>query len=191
VKLCNACRLEKKHRQVMTEIKGKLLTSLQTVPQVSTYSDIFDLISEIKENPHVAAKAISAALKNVLWSEYTGCTVIADLSKTEKTIIGSRVERAIKKEFSLSDSPMLDIQFGDGSCADIKTTIGRNWMIPPECIGYNCILIKLDDEAFSMGLLNARRENLTEGTNRDKKRSVSALGKKNIVWFLDNHSIGF
>lgn len=154
------------------------------------YDDLNHLISTISENPAIASKAMRAALSSALWAEYTGYTSIKQLSKTEKTVIGTRIERAIKKEFNMGDSQsILDIEFKNGTYADIKTTCRNNWMIPPECVGHNCILIKYDDNSYSMGAFKAKSEFLTEGTNQDRKRTIKASEKRNIVWFINDASI--
>jgi hypothetical protein len=43
---------------------------------------------------------------------------------------------------------------------DIKTTIGRTWMIPPEAVDYPCILVKFTEAArtFDIGTIIASRD---------------------------------
>ena len=52
------------------------------------------------------------------------------------------------------------------------------------------MLLKVDwrNERFSIGLLHARRDRLTDGFNQDKKRSVSAAGMKDIFWIGEDVS---
>lgn len=148
------------------------------------YHNLEHLINVIESNPDKMNSAVRDAIEHVLWADYTGFSKIDDLSKPEKTIIGTCIERTIRKEFNIPLSKFLDIGFADGSFADIKTTCNNNWMIPRECVGQMCLLVKVSDDTYSVGIFKAEEGLLTEGRNQDKKRSVSAKGKKTIEWIL-------
>jgi hypothetical protein len=77
----------------------------------------------------------------------------------------------------------------DGVDVDIKNTVSSNWMIPPETYtaAEPCLLIataKFDGLCW-LGLMIARPEYLNPGANRDQKRSVSEVGKRNILWLVE------
>jgi hypothetical protein len=79
----------------------------------------------------------------------------------------------------------------DGVEVDIKNTIGSTWMIPPETFRAEepCLLIataKFDGRCW-LGLVLARDAylNSAEG-NRDKKRTISEAGRKNIMWLVED-----
>ena len=146
--------------------------------------DFEQLTQVLKDKPEKLDSAIREAIDHVLWTGYTGFTQIDHLSKPEKTIIGTCVERAIRKEFAIPLSRHLDLEFADGSYADIKTTCRNNWMIPRECVGHMCLLVKVSDTDYSIGVFKAEEDLLNNGANQDKKRSISANGKKQINWIV-------
>lgn len=116
--------------------------------------------------------------------------LLEDLEACEKTFIGTRVQKQLMKKFNLPKGGLLDTEIA-GHPVDVKFTLGRNWMIPPECVGHACILITADTNnlQYSLGVFEAHPENLTKGGNRDRKVSVSAAGKKNINWLCENHPL--
>ena len=131
-------------------------------------------------------KAAFDAIDFTLDSKRTGFKKMAQLTKTEKSIIGIKFERYLIYEANLEDGDDLDCSH-DGIDYDIKFTALKNpqWWIPPECyrISGICLLTKVSNEnEVSYGLLRTSPENLTNGVNRDKKLTVSAEGKKNIIW---------
>jgi len=111
-----------------------------------------------------------------------------ELEPNEKAILGIKVEAALRY---LLDFPRgkLDFRIG-GHDVDVKFSIATSWMIPPEAIGYVCILCSADDakSLYSFGLCEASVKNLTAKGNRDQKRSFSSEGKKRISWLAHNES---
>ncbi len=73
-----------------------------------------------------------------------------------------------------------------GEDVDVKFTIGRNWMIPPEARDHICLVTSYDPESHevSAGLIRATKEHLTAGENRDRKSSISKSGKNAIQWLI-------
>lgn len=104
------------------------------------------------------------------------------IEKTEKTYIGTKVEILFRHQFNLPKGKKLDLKILDHE-VDIKNTIGTSWMIPQEAINEYCLLIKINDKKgiFSIGIVFCKKENLTSGTNRDKKHSISS-GNNSILW---------
>lgn len=115
----------------------------------------------------------------------TARTRIADLDPVEKTFIGLKVEHYFR---DLIDVPrgVRDLVI-DGVDVDVKNTVGKTWMIPPETYRTSdpCLLIATAEQEGRcwLGLMLARDEYLNE-PNRDEKRSVSKLGARNILWVV-------
>ncbi len=128
-------------------------------------------------------EAYRVTREHVLWKEYTGYDKIEELTKAEKTMIGTLFEHVVKKELSISDGNKLDCKLDDFEY-DIKFTCRNTWMIPPECFGELCLLAKGNNNSVMVGTLIASEENLTTIPNRDGKRSISAAGREKIKWIV-------
>lgn len=124
-------------------------------------------------------------IDDVIMTPKTGRRSYDELEKTEKTYIGTRVEIELRALLKLSKGDKLDLKILDSE-VDVKNTMGSNWMIPTEAINHPCVLIAADEEygICYLGLFVARLEYLTEGQNKDSKKSVSAAGFANIFWLL-------
>jgi len=133
------------------------------------------------------AAMLRACVDDVIMTPKTGRRAYAELEKTEKTYIGTRVEIELRA--------LLDLPKGRLDCVirgvdvDIKHTMGTNWMIPTEAVDAPCILVAADEaQALCyLGLIVARRDYLTAGQNRDAKRTISAEGFGHILWLLRAH----
>ena len=120
---------------------------------------------------------------NVLFTSYTGYTKIEQLSRSEKTMLGTRFEPIVRAELDIMKGPTLDCVLNTFEY-DIKFTCrtNPNWMIPPECIGKICLLTHGGDDFFKAGIFVALESHLTKGGNRDSKKTVSKKGKESIRW---------
>lgn len=117
----------------------------------------------------------------------TGRTRFQDLVNVEKTFIGLRLEHVLRD--------MIDVPSGlrdlviDGMDVDVKNTVRNTWTIPPETYRAEepCILIRSNEATLRcwLGVIFARDAYLNPGANRDRKRSISAAGRDNILWILD------
>ena len=60
-------------------------------------------------------------------------------------------------------------------------------MIPQEANDHLCLLVEGNDKKgiFRVGILRMTSGVLTKGGNQDKKKSVSASGKKTITWLVN------
>lgn len=111
-----------------------------------------------------------------------------------KSFAGTVVEEDFIEKFGLpakskSNPIKLDTVIADKN-VDVKFTLGKNWMIPPEAVGEWCLLVRTDyPETFSIGLLKMEERNLTRGANRDGKRSVSKEGKSRIRWIAEGAAL--
>jgi len=121
--------------------------------------------------------------RHVLFEDYTGRSKIEELSKTEKTMLGTVFETVIKKELNIMDGATHDCKLEDFEY-DIKFTCKDNWMIPPEHLGSLCVVACGRDDSLKVGVFRASEAHLNKGENRDKKRTVSAQGKQSIEWVM-------
>lgn len=128
-------------------------------------------------------------IDDVIQTPRTGRRSYEELEKTEKTYIGTRVEIMIRAFFRLPKG-RLDLQIL-GQDADVKFTIGGNWMIPRECISQLCLLLAADEERAQcyFGLFVADPAYLSDSTNQDQKKNVSATGFAHIMWLLCGHPL--
>ena len=108
----------------------------------------------------------------------TGRTSLSEASKPEKTIVGTKLQTYAQLEFDWPDGTTLDCTVA-GIEFDVKGTIGSNWMIPEEAVDGLCLLVRVDDAAhrFHVGLLHTSLDHLNPGMNKDRKRSVNAMGR--------------
>lgn len=128
---------------------------------------------------------LRTALDEVIDGKRTGRWSVDDCEKTEKTYIGTKVEILFRNYLGVRKGAILDLMV-DGEEVDVKFTIGGTWMIPQEAMGHLCALLTGNDdtETCSLGLIRISDAVLTEGSNQDKKRSISAAGKQQIFWLV-------
>ena len=133
-----------------------------------------------------AAETLRRALDEVIDGMRTGRWSVDALEKTEKTYIGTKVEILFKFDFELSTGNRLDMRIEDTE-VDIKCTVLKDWMIPKEAVNELCLLVRIDDHRskFWIGVIRAAPSVLRLSENRDKKSSLSAIGKKSIHWLIE------
>ncbi|MFB9166540.1 NaeI family type II restriction endonuclease [Arthrobacter psychrochitiniphilus] len=107
------------------------------------------------------------------------------LYKTEKTHYGTLIEINLQREFKFDDGLVMDYQIA-GHEIDCKYSASAQWMLPPESIDHLILGSVASDvkSTWSIGLVRATPENRNVGTNRDRKGSLSALGKSRIQWLF-------
>jgi len=118
----------------------------------------------------------------------TGRTTIDELDKVEKTFIGLKVEHFLRDWLDVPKGLNRDLQI-DGLEVDIKNTIGTTWMIPLETyrVEEPCMLIataKFEGRCW-LGIVVAREAYLGS-ENRDRKRSITEAGRRNIMWLVED-----
>lgn len=135
-------------------------------------------------------KALRQAFDEVIDGPRTGRYSIEELEKTEKTYIGTKVEIVLRNKLNLKRGSRLDNNIC-GHEVDTKFSLTNGWMIPREAIDQLCLLIGGNDKSgvFSVGLLRMTADKLTNGTNQDGKKSISAAGKKHIRWIIDSYPL--
>lgn len=121
----------------------------------------------------------------VLDTRVTGNTKIDQLTKAEKTMLGIKFERTFMQEFKLQRGDRLDCNIL-GQEVDIKFTCRNNWMIPPKCFDSICLLAKMDDYDFSLGIINTSTDVLTKSENWDRKKQLCVGGKSSIRWIYEH-----
>lgn len=130
---------------------------------------------------------VRMSIDEVIDEARTGRTSLAQLEKTEKTYIGTKVEILTRALLKLPKGNKLDLLVGKTE-VDVKFTTSGKWMIPMEAFGEICLLIEANEKKaqFGVGLLKMTPANLTKGENRDKKLSVSSRGRSNIIWLVQD-----
>jgi hypothetical protein len=133
-------------------------------------------------------RLIRQAIDEVVDTPRTNRFVLLDTEKTEKTYLGTKIEILIRAHLKFGKGRNLDLSVR-GAEVDIKNTMGGNWAIPMEAVGHPCILIKENEKTArcSVGLIVANDAYLNPGSNRDRKRTISAAGLQNVWWILRDH----
>ena len=126
------------------------------------------------------------AIEYVIDPIRTGRTTIKELDNVEKTFVGLKVEHFIR-DFLDVPKGIRDLLI-DGENVDVKNTVASSWTIPKETYDEEgpCLLIAVADESGRcwLGLILARRAYLG-AENRDRKRQVTVVGRRNIMWIID------
>ncbi|MFJ8533171.1 NaeI family type II restriction endonuclease [Streptomyces sp. NPDC093591] len=140
------------------------------------------------------ASVLRDTIDQLLNGEATGRFAWKQLFKTEKTHAGTLVEINLQREFRFHDGG----DVGDDSKhpmdyrilgIDVDCKFSQDfggWMIPPEAMGYLCLLVWADDykSRWSAGLFRVREEFLNTGSNRDKKLTLKAEYRKSKVFWI-------
>lgn len=131
--------------------------------------------------------AIRKSFDEVLDGQRTGRYSLTQLSKVEKTYIGTKVEHVIQDEFDLQRGNRMDYLI-DGQEVDAKWSIrSGGWMIPTEAVGELCLCMTADDDrsTFSVGIVRADDVNLGTSANKDKKRRFNDQGIAAMAWLAN------
>lgn len=130
--------------------------------------------------------AIRQSFDEVFDGQRTGRYRLDQLSKVEKSYIGTKIEIVIQDTFGLERGERMDYLIG-GEEVDAKWSIRMGgWMIPTEAIGHLCLCITADDDRslFSVGLIRADLAKLTESRNKDSKARLSPGGLTAMRWLV-------
>ncbi|MFD8255099.1 NaeI family type II restriction endonuclease [Streptomyces werraensis] len=141
------------------------------------------------------AAVLRDTIDQLLNGEVTGRYAWNQLFKTEKTHAGTLVEINLQREFQFADGgdvgsvdhkhPMDYRILGIDVDCKFSQSFG-GWMIPPEAMGYLCLLVWADDSKskWSAGVFRVRREYLNSGSNRDKKLTLKAEHREDAVHWI-------
>lgn len=131
-------------------------------------------------------RLIRQALDEVIDGPRTGRWTLDQLSKTEKTYVGTKVEILVRSDLALEAGVGIDTVV-DGVGVDIKWSQSLGWMIGQENVEAICLGLGLasSQKQFSVGLFRARREFLRQGANRDQKLSLTAAAMEDaVIWLV-------
>ena len=126
-------------------------------------------------------QAVRQAIDEVLDGPRTGRCKLAELAKTEKTYVGTKVEIVVRTSLGLDQGPILDLEI-EKHPVDIKWAMNSVWQIPQEAVGQLCLCIGglQDLSRFQVGLIRCNDEWLNSGENRDRKRTLSVIGRSHM-----------
>lgn len=122
--------------------------------------------------------AVDAAIKYVLDGARTRRLDLFDsrVDKDERSSVGTKLQYHVLEELGLEKVPPLDTVI-ETIPVELKSTVRKNWTIPVEGQCQVTMLIRADPEngRVSAWLMRTHRVLLNEGTNQDKKRTVSLV----------------
>lgn len=123
--------------------------------------------------------AIRQSIDEVLDGPRTGRWDFAQLEKTEKTYVGTKLEIVVRTALGLERGTKLDLEI-ESEAVDVKWAMNSSWQIPLEAIDELCLCIGgLNNMTrFQVGVVRCAEVNLNAGENRDRKRTLSAAGRK-------------
>lgn len=151
--------------------------------------ELDDVVSWFRSRPSVEqdfGTAIRQALDEVYDGQRTGRYRIDQLSKVEKTYIGTKVEIIVADVFGLPRGRRMDYLIA-GHEVDAKWSMrAGGWMIPREAVGELCLCMTADDErsTFSVGIVRADQQALRPTSNQDKKRYLTDAAVGSIAWIV-------
>ena len=131
--------------------------------------------------------ALRQSFDEVFDGQRTGRYSLTQLSKVEKTYIGTKVEIVIQAEFGLHRGNRMDYIVDDQE-VDAKWSIkSAGWMIPTEAVGELCLCMTADDDhsTFSVGIVRADEASLRTSLNKDKKRRFNEKGIGAMAWLAN------
>jgi hypothetical protein len=145
---------------------------------------VFDALLTLDPDRQSLASVLRATFDQLYDGQHTGRYNWDQLYKTEKTHFGTLVEINLQRRFKFADGDKLDYQIVglDVDCKYSQRMFG--WMLPPEAVGGLCLVLTADDSAssWSAGVVRASTHHLSDGANRDGKRTLNLAGRKSIRW---------
>ena len=164
-------------RLLETHLDYETLTTLEKA--IIRHAGGWDAFS--RDIPNLLRQAIDEVIDAARSKRFT----VAELEKTEKTYIGTKVEILLRNHLGVERGEVMDLLI-DGMEVDVKNTIKFAWTIPNEALGHSCILISANEEASvcSFGLIVIRPEILNAGRNRDQKTTIRQDQLHNAIWML-------
>lgn len=132
------------------------------------------------------ASVIRHTYDQIYDGRHTGRYRLDQLSKTEKTHIGSLIEVNLRREFSdlFQDGKFLDFSI-QGIEVDCKYSMRfGGWMVPPEAVNQLLLVCTAEDarSEWSIGVVRATEDRLNQSTNRDAKRTLKRISVADVVW---------
>jgi hypothetical protein len=128
--------------------------------------------------------AIRQSFDEVFDGQRTGRYRLDQLSKVEKSYIGTKIEIVVQDEFGLERGRRMDYLIV-GEEVDAKWSMhSGGWMIPTEAFGELCLCLTADDDrsVFSVGLIRADVDRLTASRNKDSKGRLAPGSLAAMSW---------
>ncbi len=135
--------------------------------------------------------AVRQSFDEVFDGQRTGRYRLAQLSKVEKTYIGTKIEIIVQAEFGLQRGTRMDYLVS-GQEVDSKWSMrSGGWMIPTEAVGELCLCLTADDDAsvFSVGVVRADDVLLRTSSNQDRKRTFNETGLNAMSWLVESGAL--
>lgn len=149
---------------------------------------VFARLAELAgPNPRdLFGRAIRQSIDEVLDGPRTGRWDFAQLEKTEKTYVGTKLEIVVRTSLGLERGSRLDLEI-EGHNIDTKWAMKSTWQIPREAVGELCLCIGGLGEMtrFQVGVVRCIEEHLNAGENRDQKRTLSAAGRAAMRFLVE------
>ncbi|MEX2424364.1 MAG: NaeI family type II restriction endonuclease [Acidimicrobiia bacterium] len=128
--------------------------------------------------------AIRQSFDEVFDGQRTGRYSLDQLSKVEKTYIGTKAEIVVQAEFGLQRGRSMDYLVA-GEEIDAKWSMkSGGWMIPTEAVGELCLCMTADDNrsVYPAGIVRVDEARLRLSKNQDKKRRLNGDGLGALQW---------
>ncbi|MFF9010479.1 NaeI family type II restriction endonuclease [Streptomyces goshikiensis] len=164
--------------------------SVHSAPS-SSPSDVLavaDALRDVRGFEAVTANALRDAFDAVLDGARTGRFDVATLGTTEKVYIATKIIHMLREAWGLPPGSGTGLTIGNRRVT-LKVTLGRTWVIAPDDVGTVCLLVTADDQRsrWSLGLIRIEPEHLIrEVSNRDRKRMLSAAGRRAALWIFQD-----
>lgn len=152
------------------------------------------VVEWFKGQPEMAVRfgsAIRQSFDEVFDGQRTGRYRLDQLSKVEKSYIGTKIEIVVQDEFGLERGRRMDYLVV-GEEVDAKWSMrSGGWMIPTEAIGELCLCLTADDDrsVFSVGLIRADADRLTESRNKDSKGRLAPGSLAAMTWLAHDEDL--
>ncbi len=149
---------------------------------------VFEEVLGLDSDGSRTAAVLRSTFDQLYDGQRTGRYRWDQLHKTEKTHCGTLVEINMQREFEFADGEAMDFHIA-GTEVDCKYSQSMGgWMIPIEARGEICLVLTASDDKslWSMGVVRATEDRLTKGGNRDRKASISKVGREGILWLFED-----
>lgn len=131
--------------------------------------------------------AIRQSFDEVFDGQRTGRYRLEQLSKVEKTYIGTKVEIVVQAEFGLSRGSRMDYLVDEQEIDAKWSMTSGGWMIPREALGELCLCMTANDNesAFAVGIVRVEPAYLRTSANQDMKRRLNDSGLAALTWLAN------
>nr|WP_296077179.1 NaeI family type II restriction endonuclease [uncultured Actinoplanes sp.] len=128
------------------------------------------------------AAVLRRSLDQMYDGQHTGRFSWEQMTRSEKTTLGARIELELMREFSLIGGGKSDLELA-GIAFDVKFSRRPDWMFSRRDSGL-CLLVTGDDieSRVSVALVRVTDDILRAGGNRDGKAGLSAAGRAALHW---------